>query len=165
MGEIFLSYSRHDQQFADTLTSGLTGHGLQVWVDTQDIQAGDAWRAAISLAIAQCDAFLVVLSPNCIASKNVVKELSIAESKNRHIIPIMFQSCEIPPEMDYQLAGLQWIDFSEFDFETALDRLVKTLRAGSGKPRPAPRQAPPPPSPPPQQPVPGRDRYFHAAPF
>ena len=90
MAQIFLSHSHLDQDFAITLTNGLQGHGLEVWIDRQDIQAGDAWRAAISHAISECSAFLVVLSPNCVASNNVVKELSIAESKNRHIVPIMY---------------------------------------------------------------------------
>lgn len=155
MGEIFLSYSRHDQEFADSLSGGLQARGLQVWVDTHEIQAGDAWRAAIATAITQCDAFLVILSPNCIASKNVVKELSIAESKNRHIVPIMCQTCEIPPEMEYQLAGLQWIDFSELGFENALDRLVKTLQGGPSHPAPGPVRAAAPAPPQPQPAPPG----------
>lgn len=156
MGEIFLSYSRHDQEFVDTIARNLEGQGLQVWVDQQDIAAGEEWRAAITNAISVCDAFLVILSPNCVASKNVVKELSIAESKDRHIIPIMFQTCEISPEMEYQLAGLQWIDFSELGFQPAMDRLVRVLRAGAGAspaPSPEPRRAAPPPQPQPSPPL------------
>ena len=130
MTEIFLSYSRNDQEFAERLTQNLKEHGIPVWVDTQEIQGGDAWRAAISRAIAECDAFLVILSPQCVASKNVVKELSIAESKERHIIPVMYQKCEIPDAMQYQLAGLQWIDFSAMTFEAAVDRLIKVLQHG-----------------------------------
>ena len=144
MGEIFISYSRHDQEFTDSLIQGLEQNGLQVWVDRENIEAGDLWRAAISRAIAGCDAFLVLLSPNCVASKNVVKELSMAESRDRHIVPLMYQECEIPPEMDYQLAGLQWVHFTEMSFEEALDRLVRTLRGGKGAapPKAAPAQKP-----------------------
>ena len=130
VAEIFLSHSHLDKEFATALTSGLQGHGFEVWIDRQDLQAGDAWRAAISHAISECAAFLVILSPNCVASNNVVKELSIAESKNRHIVPIMYQTCEIPDAMEYQLAGLQWIDFSEMGFENALERLVAVLAKG-----------------------------------
>jgi hypothetical protein len=130
MGEIFLSYSRRDQEFADALTRGLQMHSLQVWVDRHDIEAGEAWRAAISHAIDECDAFLVVLSPQCVTSKNVVKELSIAESRDRHIIPLMYQNCEIPPAMEYQLSGLQQIEFCGVAFEAALERVVQTLQRG-----------------------------------
>ena len=147
MGEIFLSYSRLDRQFADELSRGLTARGLEVWVDREEIEAGDAWRAAISEAIASCDAFLVLLSPNSVTSKNVAKELSIAESRDRHIVPVKCRQCEISPAMEYQLADLQWIDFSEMPFEDGLDRLVRALHVWHVKPPPKP----PPPQPPPVQ--------------
>jgi hypothetical protein len=135
MGEIFISYSRRDQEFTDTLISGLKDNGLQVWIDSQALQAGDAWRAEISQAIAECDAFLVILSPNCVSSKNVVKELDIADSENRHIVPIMCETCEIPREMKYQLTGLQWIDFTETGYDAGLERLLGTLRGGHKRER------------------------------
>ena len=131
MGEIFLSYSRRDHDFADRLTGCLKNEGIHVWVDTQEIQGGDAWRAAIVRAITDCDAFLVVLSPQCVASKNVVKELSLASEKSRHIIPIIFEQCDIPDGMQYQLAELQRIDFCELGFDAALQRLVHTLHHGA----------------------------------
>ena len=156
MGEIFVSYSRRDRAFADSLIRGLEGRGLNVWVDSQALQGGDAWRAEISQAIADCEAFLVILSQNCVESRNVVKELDIAESENRHIIPLMFEKCDIPREMKYQLIDLQWIDFSEDGFDAGLERLIGTLQGGrkrQGAPRPA-RQDPPP------QPVPQPARAF-----
>jgi len=131
VGEIFLSYSRRDHDFADRLTGGLKDEGIHVWVDTQEIQGGDAWRAAIVRAITECDAFLVILSPQCVASRNVVKELSLASDKNRRIIPIICEQCDIPDGMQYQLAELQRIDFCELGFDAALQRLVHTLQHGA----------------------------------
>lgn len=129
MASVFISYSRNDSGFADQLTRALDEHGFSAWVDRDNIEGGDMWRAAISRAIASCDAFLVVLSPECINSKNVVKELSIADSNDRPILPIVYKKCKIPPEMDYQLAGLQWIEFEGRAFEEALSFLVKALQA------------------------------------
>ncbi|MFN7994464.1 MAG: toll/interleukin-1 receptor domain-containing protein [Bryobacteraceae bacterium] len=146
MGEIFLSYSRQDEEFAALLIKGLEARNLHVWVDRENIQGGAEWRAAISRAIASCEAFLVVLSPQCIKSQNIVKELSIAESRQRHIIPLMYQPCEIPPGMEYQLAGLQWIDFSELEFETALGRLVSAVGAENEPKEPPPTPPPAPPT-------------------
>jgi hypothetical protein len=42
----------------------------------------------------------------------------------------MYQQCEIPDTMEYQLAGLQWIDFFTMAFDAALDRLLKVLQHG-----------------------------------
>lgn len=132
MGEIFISYSRLDQKFVNELTRGLQEKGLQVWVDRQDIEPGELWRAAITRAIAECDALLVILSPHSVTSKEVVKELSIAESRNRHIIPIVYRRCEVTPDMEYQLAGLEWVDFSKMAFEDGLSRLGTALQAIRG---------------------------------
>ena len=131
MGEIFLSYSRHDHDFADRLTDCLKHQGIGVWVDKQEIQGGESWRETIVRAITDCDAFLVILSPQCVASKNVVKELSLASEKDRHIIPIICEECDIPDGMQYQLAEQQRIDFCELGFDAALQRLVNTLRRGA----------------------------------
>jgi hypothetical protein len=127
VGEIFVSYSNHDQDFATALNQWLA----RSWIGDLDRQGGYSSRRRLAGGHQSCtcgvSAFLIVLSPNCIASKNVVKELSIAESRSRHIVPVMYQACEIPPEMEYQLAGLQWINFPEMGFDQAIKRLVATL--------------------------------------
>jgi hypothetical protein len=132
MDEIFISYSRGDSQFVDGLIRDLERKGIHVWVDREDIEGGTAWRAAISDAIRQCRAFLIVLSPNSTRSKNVSRELSLAESHDRMIIPIIYQDCDIPSGMEYQLAELQWINLNNLTYEVALDRLVRALAKSAG---------------------------------
>ena len=123
MGKIFVSYSRNDGEFIDCLIDALQGLGYEFWIDRHDIGAGSAWRAEISKAIRECQAFLLVLSPQSTDSENVTRELSIADSHRRHIIPILYQDAQIPASMEYQLADLQTIRFSEEDFAGALERL------------------------------------------
>lgn len=162
MPKVFISYSRTDSAFADRLIKNLSERGVESWVDRENIEGGQMWRSAISQAIAGCDVFLVVLSPNCVQSKNVVKELSLAESHDRPILPILFETCKIPPEMDYQLAGLQWVEFAGNQYEQSFDRLVKALSVRHGmavsdqpvKAAEPPRPAAPPPQNPPQQTIP-----------
>ena len=138
MNEVFISYSRADNQFVDGLISDLEQKGIHVWVDREDIEGGTAWRAAISEAIRKCRAFLIVLSPNSTQSKNVSRELSLAESHDRMIIPIIYQDCKIPPGMEYQLAELQWINLNNLSYEAALDRLVRALAISAGARRTPP---------------------------
>lgn len=132
MDEIFISYSRADSQFVDKLGRDLEQKGVRVWVDREDIEGGTAWRAAISEAIRQCRAFLIVLSPHSTQSRNVSRELALAESHDRMIIPVIYQDCKIPPGMEYQLAELQWINLNNLSYEAALERLVRALAAQSG---------------------------------
>ena len=127
MDEIFISYSRQNNNFVDKLVAELEKLGLSVWVDREDIRGGTAWRAAISSAIRACDIFIIVLSEQSALSNNVTKELALADKHKKTIIPICYQSCEIPPNMEYQLAGLQIIDFAEQPFTSGLEQLINAL--------------------------------------
>jgi hypothetical protein len=128
MGQIFVSYSRKDKSFVDQLARDLQQSGVDIWIDRKGIEGGERWRATIVDAIRACDAFLIVLSPQSVASDNVAKELALGDRHRRRIIPVLYQSCEIPPQMEYQLAELQHIDFVA-DYNEALGKLVRALGA------------------------------------
>ena len=84
------------------------------------ISGGDVWKASISRAVRECDAFLVVLSPQSANSENVSKELAVATKHARRVLPVMYQACRIPDKMEYDLAELHWADFVEPEFDEAL---------------------------------------------
>ncbi len=131
MSEVFISYSRKDNEFVDKLIMDLERNGVHVWIDRHDIEGGTAWRAAIAEAVRQCSAFVIVLSPNSTSSRNVSRELSVAESHDRLIVPVIYRACDIPPGMEYQLAELQWINLTAMTYEEGLRRLVKVLNKGA----------------------------------
>jgi hypothetical protein len=133
---IFISYSHQDNAFVTRLTGDLKQHGLDVWIDQSGIRGGDAWRKAIVEGIDTCDAFIAVLSPNYTASRNVAKELSIADEHGKRILPVICEPCQISTEMEYPLTGLQWLDFSS-DYDGALGKL---LVAVGTTPSPKPSQ-------------------------
>lgn len=128
MGQVFVSYSRHDIEIADALVSRLADAGLEVWIDRQDIRAGRHWRTEIVTAIDECDALILLLSPHSIASDNVLKEVTLAEGSNRRIFPVFIQETELLPDMRYLLAGVQFIDFTGDNMNTAYEQLESGLR-------------------------------------
>lgn len=136
MSYLFISYSRKDNQFVDTLRSRLERNGIQVWLDRTDIQGGSKWRSDIVNAIEGAEAVLVILSRNSIQSDNVRKELDIAEGQKTKIIPVEIEPIELPSEFKYQLAGLQQIKI-ENNFDAGFSRLLDALHATS---RSYPRQ-------------------------
>ena len=98
---------------------------------------------------------LLVLSPNSVGSDAVERELSVAADNNKRVVPILLHDCELPIGFEYELAGVQRIDFSETTYPDALDRLATQLRRiGSSVPSTAmmPPPAAPPPAPPPPAP-------------
>src|SRR4051812_43318851 len=125
MGYIFLSYSRKDFQIMDTLAGQLQQAGFEVWLDRKGIRGGTAWRKEIVMAIEGAAALVVALSPNSAASANVATELDLAKDANKAIIPLEIRATTIPPEMKYQLIGLQRILLEPF--EDGIAELVRSL--------------------------------------
>jgi TIR domain len=151
VSHVFLSYARRDQEFADRLVTALEGRGVNVWVDRQDIPGSAAWEAAIGEAVSVSSAVLVVLSPASVTSEYVPKELSLAEKYDRPIVPILYESWEGAADaaavkrVEFQLAGLQYVDFAHQPFEpglTALLRCLPATPAGVGTDRPTPAVEP-----------------------
>ena len=126
-GHIFISYSRRDNEFVDRLIAALDRSGLSTWVDRSGIVGGAVWKASITEAVRNCAAFLIVLSPHAAASENVPKELTIAGQHQRPIIPVRCAECTLAPAMEYDLAELQFVDFTGKPFDQALADLVRAI--------------------------------------
>jgi len=125
-GHIFVSYSRRDLEWVQALVTELEAAGLPVWLDVHKLKPGVVWDSEIELALRGTDVLLVILSENSAASTNVLDEINFALSKNRLVVPVLHQTCEVP----YRLARLQHIDFTG-PREVALHRLVERLRAAT----------------------------------
>ena len=152
---VFLSYSRRDGAFVRGLAADLERRGIDVWLDTEDLVApdDDQWRRSIVQGIRQSAALVVVLSPHSVQSVPVERELTIAAEHKRRIIPIVLRPCELPDGFQFELAGVQRIDFVEQPYDEALDELVH--RIGH-----VPSTAPPLPPPTPAPPVPVDRRWL-----
>jgi tetratricopeptide (TPR) repeat protein len=126
-GQVFISYSHKDSTFVSVLGNALIGEGYSVWFDQEALELGDHWREEIVVAIRECDAFVIVLSPNSVQSTEVTKELNLAESQKKTIFPLMLGDTEISDKLAYQLAGLQFEQFRIGQNEETLRRLVASL--------------------------------------
>ncbi len=131
MAKLFLSYSRKDLSRIAPIIAGLKSAGHTIWVDVDDERAGEQWRKQIVEAIESSERFLLILSDSSITTGNVRRELDIAVDSDIPILPIDLDQINVPPEMKYQLAGIQRIDLSK-DFETGLDSLLTLLENKKG---------------------------------
>ena len=111
---VFISYSREDQQKVVKLVEYLRERGLSVWMDETDIHGATMWTEEIVEAIHKCTLFILAISSHSTGSKNVVKELALASEREKKILPLYFEQCEIPKNMEYQLAGIQNIALYSF---------------------------------------------------
>ena len=93
--EVFISYSHKDQEFVIRLASDLDPQVGGVWFDQSDIRAGDKWRERIAEGIRHCKVFVVVLSPDAVASKYVQDEINQAVERGKRIIPILYRTVKL----------------------------------------------------------------------
>lgn len=125
---IFLSHSSKDAQFAKWLAVDLANVGHSVWLDKWKIRVGDSIPVKISQGINACDARMVVLSEDAVASRWVENEWQakywdeITEGRVM-VLPILYKACMIPT----LLKTKKYADFTE-DYNTALESLLIALR-------------------------------------
>jgi len=113
MSHVFLSYSRADSALVDELGALLEREGYRVWIDRQKIIAGSQWRPELVKAIRECSIFILMLSPDSVRSRDVAKELTLAEEGKKPIVPVEIGTVEIPPHLQYHLAGTQRIKMTQ----------------------------------------------------
>ena len=84
--DVFISYSRENQQQVVRLVEYLREQGLGVWMDETDIHGATMWTEEIVEAIHKCNLFILAISQHSTGSKNVVKELALASEREKIIL-------------------------------------------------------------------------------
>ena len=120
MKKLFVSYAHLDSDIVLDISGQLQVAGYEVWIDKFGIQGGDLWVEEIVKGISGCDIFLLFVSSKSILSDYVRRELDIAFSEKRPIIPVRIEDVKFPQGWRYQLAGLQYVDFQRPDWKSKL---------------------------------------------
>lgn len=132
--DIFISYSRRDQEFVTRLATDLDTRVSGVWFDQSTIQVGQKWHDEIMDGIRECKAFILVLSPDAAESRYVQEEVNKALELGKPIIPILYRPAEWTGEFsalvhDVQILDLRTGSYSE-NFQKMVDGLIE---AGAAK--------------------------------
>jgi hypothetical protein len=122
---VFISYSRRQLYFAESLALHLQNAGLGVWFDLQQLNPGEDWQSEIQRGLDDYTALVLIASQSALASPYVRVEWEEALREGRPVIVCAYSAVTLPPE----LAGCPLIDFRG-DFDRALQRLIAALRDG-----------------------------------
>ncbi|MEG4484343.1 TIR domain-containing protein [Microcoleus sp. D2_18a_B4] len=130
MTQVFVSYAEQDKATMEKIRNSLRRESLTVWTNTTDIQTGEAFEAAIQRGIEQADNVVYLLSPDSLDSHFARKELEIALSLNKRIIPLLVRETSAE-KMPNALRNLQYIDLTdnikEDDYLLDESQLLKIL--------------------------------------
>ena len=112
--DIFISYSRDDQQRMQHIRDALEESGLTVWTDTGIKPGTESWKQAIAAAIKGCKAVVVLFSPDAAQSTWVNRELDYAELHKKKIYPMLVRGNEAE-SVPFGYTTYQFIDIRDED--------------------------------------------------
>ena len=137
----FISYSSHDQGFAERLHADLLAKGLRCWFAPEDLKTGDRFQERIEESIRVFDKVMIVLSESSVQSPWVEREVNAArEREDRENGTVLF-----PIRIDNSVMGAPqaWAadirrsrhigDFcgweSHASYRKAFERLLRDLKS------------------------------------
>lgn len=125
--QIFLSHAHQDAELAHKLAYDLEAHGYTVWIAPDSIRPGEKWAEAINRGLEESGLFILLLTPEAVASQWVKTETNIAIELNHedemHIYPLLVKACRLPALW----RAYQQISFRT-DYKSALTQLLATLK-------------------------------------
>jgi hypothetical protein len=110
MRKLFVSYARENKRDVVTLVDHLKMLGHEPWVDTS-LRGGQEWWEVILRRIADCDAFIAIVSPPGLASTACRHEFDWAVKLGKPVLPVAVES--LSTALPGRLAGLQIVDYSD----------------------------------------------------
>ena len=137
----FISYSNHDQAFAERLYGNLRKNNLRCWFAPEDLKVGDRFQERVEESIRLFDKVMIVLSEASVQSRCVEREVNVARERedreNRTVLfPIRIDDAVMnaPQPWAADIRRSRHIgDFrrwKEHDrYQTAFERLLRNLKA------------------------------------
>ncbi|MBX3081747.1 MAG: TIR domain-containing protein [Anaerolineae bacterium] len=121
---LFISYSHEDEGYVAVLADHLRDEDSQhdVWLD-KSIFAGQEWWDEILDRIEDCECFVVILTPQSVASIYCNAELNYALALNKPILPFKYKQCDIPSQLDAKQVG----DYAKLGLDRVLRKCERAL--------------------------------------
>ena len=142
MAQVFISHSTEDAAVARQVAAVLHSAGVAVWIAPDSILPGQVYNEAIVAGLRSSDILAVLVSRAANNSKHVAREVGLADSHGKRIVPIRIEAVEPSDGLAYYLSLPQWVEWHA-EGPAALKRVIAVL-GGSDEPKPAKPQPSPP---------------------
>lgn len=98
--QIFISHAHQDAEVAQRLAHDLEAHGYDIWIAPDSIRPGEKWVEAVSRGLEESGIFVLLLSPEAVASRWVKTETNAAiefeHEGEIQFYPLMLKACRVP---------------------------------------------------------------------
>jgi flagellar basal body-associated protein FliL len=136
--DVFISYCSEDRKIADALVHYLEAKEIRCWIDHRDLLPGFSWREGIIEALEGSPgiAMALLFSSASNKSRQVIKEISMADEENILVIPVRIENILPIGAIKLELQGRHWLDAfegKEDRIEKAAERIKQALTRYSEK--------------------------------
>ncbi len=121
--DVFISYAHKDSSKVHKLADVIQKLGLKVWIDKDNIMAGEAWAGKIVKAIRESKMFSLMGTSNAYNSENVHREVYLAAHFKRDFRPLDLDNADVPDELLFFLANTQLVKLQGLSQEEIRERL------------------------------------------
>ena len=138
---VFISYAREDDTKAEKLRAALQKKEIKVWKDTHEILPGERWENKIKKEMKEHDFVIVCLSKTAVNKtgyfqvelRDALKWVKHRPDSRIYLIPIKFDECELPLDID----EFQFVNMFP-DWDEGIEAITKAVlngRADKGRSR------------------------------
>lgn len=128
---MFISYAHKDSDIVFPEIKRFQDMGYNVWYD-EGIGAGNEWLRDVLEHLVDSDLFVVFVTNNSVKSKNVIKEIKFAVSKEINIVPIYLENydeIDMDLQLDYELSQIQGIIKPTLDEEEYVFKFTEAFQS------------------------------------
>ena len=134
MGYAFISYSTKNQNKADAFRQLLNKSGVETWMAPYDIPVGSEYAEVLYDALIGCSCLLLLLTDDSQNSQWVKKEVNIAITNSKTLIPVKLEEVELNRSMKLYLNDRQIIPVYSLDENSeAVSNVLETVIAITGR--------------------------------
>ena len=120
MSYVFISYSRKQLYFAESLMLDLQKNGIRTWFDLLNLSFGDDWAKTLERGYSNCDSLILIASKASLDSSYVAAEWKHARRSGKQVIIVLFENVDLPNSLK---------KVPVFDFRKGFNKKVKELIA------------------------------------
>lgn len=136
---VFVSYLREDSEAVGRLCTELRSHGVDVWLDKDDIVPGSRWKQSIRIAIRQGSFFIACFSEaydrrgRSYMNEELVEAIEVLRQQPEDrswFIPVKLSACKIPNRSigaGQTLDDLDYVDLHA-DWTAGVIRLLSVIQ-------------------------------------
>jgi hypothetical protein len=139
---VFVSYAHGDKALVYPELRRIRSFGIRVWYD-EGIEPGSEWPEAIAAALNRAAAFVVMITPGAVASRNVRNEINAALRWGKPVFAVHLAQTELPKGLELQMGAVQAVMRWRMDEASYTRKLGKALASYGEAMNEAPPAEPP----------------------